>query len=596
MRIDQLTVEVRDGNLARVGQLRPQDLVDFTAVLRFNNVGNWKLNLPADHRLVDSLRAPGAGIIVTGPNGVIMSGPTTAAVRTQSRDDIKGAWEISGTDDSLLLQERLAYPTPASADVAAQTSEYDTRTGKTSTVMLGYVNANIGPSAPAGRKVSTLTLASDPLLGSTITTKARFDKLGELIYNLATKDGLGFDLVQSGAGLVFRVFQPTDRSATIRMDIENNQLTKSSYSYTAPGATRVIVAGQGDGNGRTFVEVSASSVETTWSRRIETFQDERSTSVTAELTLAGQATIAEKGQTIEAISVSPTDDTTMQYGVDWALGDKVSVVAGGTTISKIVTEVGILVKEDGIRIGATVGDPSAADPESTQADTTSDQEVRISNLERNSSSGGDMDASSMDVAGTITAARVRITSTADASGTSTDHGLTVGDAAAQNIKMDNNEISAFNNGAVAPLYLNPDGGTVSVGNTSGGTLQVTGNITATGTLVADNVGPITTGIITAASGWTTSAVFTKRNGIAMLNVAATRTGAALSAGNIANNTVGTLAAAYRPLAEALAGGGPNGPVTGAYISASTGGVVITAIATGIATSDQVDINATFILA
>jgi hypothetical protein len=391
MLITDLTVEVRNANLERVGQLLPRDLVGFSAVLRFNNVGNWSIPLPANNLMAEALRAPGAGIIVTGPDGVIMSGPTTSAKRTQSQDDPIGTWLISGLDDSVVLSERLAYPTPTTADVAAQTNAHDIRTGIASTVMNAYVDANIGPSAPTARKIPTLTLAADSATGSTVTGNARFDRLGELLNGLSLIDGLGFDIKQTGASLQFRVYQPTDRSASVRMDIDNNGLTRTEYTYTAPALTRAIVAGQGEGASRAMVEVTTSdstTAEAAWARRIELFKDQRGSSNTTELTQAGQEALAEKGKTIEGISASPSDDQNMAYGIDWNLGDRVSVVVGDTTISRIVTEVGLQISADGVRIGATVGEPSTADPDSEAADTRSNQEGRISNLERNATGGG----------------------------------------------------------------------------------------------------------------------------------------------------------------------------------------------------------------
>lgn len=108
---------------------------------------------------------------------------------------------------------------------------------------------------------------------------------------------------------------------------------------------------------------------------------------------------------------------------------------------------------------------------------------------------------------------------------------------------------------------------------------------------------VTTGWLTAATGWgSVSGTYTEKNGIVQVNVTATRTGADISAGNITNNTVCTISTGYRPLVETLAGGGPAGPVLGAYISASAGNVVITAIGTGISTGATIDINATYIKA
>lgn len=392
MQISDLTVEVRDSSLARVGQILPADLVGFEASLRFNKVGSWKIALRSDHPLVDTLRAPGSGIIVTGPTGVLLSGPTASAKNTKTAADPTGVWEIVGTDDGVILGERLAYPVPASASLASQTVAYDVRTGKAETVAKAYVDANIGPSAPAARKISALTIDTDLARGSTVVASARFDKLGQIISSLLVLDGLGFDIKQSGSTLVFEVFAPVDRSDSIRMDVDNLRLEKSEYTYQRPEATRVIVAGQGQGGERAFVERSSAastSAESAWGRRIEVFKDSRNTADTAELQIAGDEILAAGGKTLEGIKVTPSDDQTMRYGVDWGLGDKVTVVIGSTQVAQVVTEVAIVVTENGIKIGATVGEPGVLeDYEAGLLSASTDQSARITALEVNESTGG----------------------------------------------------------------------------------------------------------------------------------------------------------------------------------------------------------------
>ncbi|WNO28732.1 minor tail protein [Microbacterium phage FlameThrower] len=58
------TVEVRDRDFARLGQVAPEytDL-KFTDV--FNGVGAWEMKLPAEHRLLPVLKTKGSGIIIT---------------------------------------------------------------------------------------------------------------------------------------------------------------------------------------------------------------------------------------------------------------------------------------------------------------------------------------------------------------------------------------------------------------------------------------------------------------------------------------------------------------------------------------------------
>lgn len=385
MKVTDLVVEVRNSALQRVGQLTPADLVGFTAVLRFNEVGSWKVELPVGHPMAEALRQPGAGIIVSTSQGVLISGPTMSVVTDQSTDDPDGTYSIAGTDDSVLLTERLAYPTPTTSDVTAQTSAYDARTGIAETVMKAYINANIGPSAPTVRKVSNLTIQADAGRGSTVTGNARFETLQELLKSLADVSGLGYTIEQNDTSLEFQVYAPTDRSGYVRLDLYNGRLTKSEYSYSQPLVTRVILGGDGDDAARVFLERSNSTslaAETTWGRRIEVFNDQRSTTETAKLQAAGDEQLAKDGKTQVSVSISPSDDQTMLFGVDWNLGDKVTCVIGETELTSVVTEVGLSVAEDGVRIGATVGEPRSLDYETQLITKQAEQAARISKLER----------------------------------------------------------------------------------------------------------------------------------------------------------------------------------------------------------------------
>jgi hypothetical protein len=391
MRVGDLTVEVRNSSLERVAQITEEDLVGFTVVLRFNNVGSWKAVLPAESIAAELLRQPGAGVIVTGPEGVIFTGPTTSAKKVQTSEDPDGVWEIEGVDDSILLLERLAYPDPTEPDAGLQTAAYDEITDLASTVLYHYVNANLGPSAPTERQIPNLTLATDTGLGSTITGKLRFDVLGSAFTKLVAPDGLGFDIKQQDDELVFAVYEPVDRSGDIRLDVENNRLSSSEYTYQNPRATRAIVAGQGEGTNREILEVATTeseSSETAWGRRIEVFKDQRDAAETSLLEQSGFELLAKDGKTLEGISVKPSDDGLMRYGFDWNLGDKVSVVANEAVAVATVTEVALSVTESGVYILATVGEPDTASDETRGATVQANQEDRISNLERNEPSGG----------------------------------------------------------------------------------------------------------------------------------------------------------------------------------------------------------------
>jgi hypothetical protein len=390
MKIDELTVEVRDSSLERVGQILPKDLVGFKAVLRFNNVGSWEITLPVGHPVGEVLRQPGSGIVVTGPTGVLMSGPTISATNEKTSSNPNGDWIIQGADDSIVLAERLAYPDPATADVEAQAEAFDARVGVASTLMLGYVDDNIGPNAPVEREIPGLSISTDPIVGSTVYPSARFDILGELLSGIASVDGLGFDIKQVDGTLEFSVFEPTDRSGQIRMDVSNNTLSKTQYAYGSHALSRAIVAGQGQGTGRQFIEVTSTdslAAETLWGRRIETFIDQRNTADENELTQAGVEKLADGGATLTSVDVVPSSDLTMAYGKDWGLGDRVTVVIDDQEVSATVTTVSMSIDSDGVRVGATVGDASGVDYEALIAKKQTSVAQRVNSLERKEGGG-----------------------------------------------------------------------------------------------------------------------------------------------------------------------------------------------------------------
>lgn len=390
MKVEDLLIEVRDSSLNRVGQITADYLVGATFVTRFNNIGSWTIKLPTDHPMATAFQAPGAGLIVTHKGMVLLSGPTAWIQNTQSIDNPDGLLEVTGLDDSVLLRDRLAYPTPATADVTLQTSAYDIRSGKAEDVIKNYVLANMGALAPASRKIAALSVAGSYSRGATVKASARFDILYELLTGLADASNIagspiGFEVSQSGSSLIFDIFVPVDRSKTIRLDINNDRLTETIYSLAQPKFTRAIVAGQGDLTARTFLERTSAtslSAETAWGRRIERFIDSRDSADSTALATAGDALLATDGRPQITASIKPTDDASMLYGVDWFLGDTVTVVVGSYELSAVVTEMALGIEADGIRLAATIGEPKLQTYEQQILSKQADLSARMNNIER----------------------------------------------------------------------------------------------------------------------------------------------------------------------------------------------------------------------
>ena len=393
LQASDLIVEYRDKNLIRRGSI-PQDDLLLKIQPVFNGVGAWSLQLPAEHRAVPYLRAPGAGIIVTNHSTgeIVMSGSTSKPTKRSTAAEPRGMATIAGLSDDRLVWDALAYPEPLDANVTTQGVSHDVRTGSGEDLLRQYVAYNICYThAPAGRLGGLRNFlhleAASAGLGTTLTKRARFAVLGDLLKEIAIESGgLGFRIVQVGAELEFQVYQPTDRSAFIRLDVANGTLNEQSVEFAPPEVTRIVVAGQGEGVDRQFVSVTtpdATTAEGDWGLIIEEFKDQRQTDVTAELTGAGLGDLAERGFTKVAVKASPANDQTMVYMQDFGLGDKVTIVIDGQEATSYITEAALVVDKNGISTAVAIGDIADFDRDSALRQDVQDNTKRLDNLERN---------------------------------------------------------------------------------------------------------------------------------------------------------------------------------------------------------------------
>jgi hypothetical protein len=226
--------------------------------------------------------------------------------------------------------------------------------------------------------------------GPVVAKSARFPVLGTLLAELAIVANLGFRVVQRGDRLVFETYAVTDRTAEVRLDVYNNTLAGHRVAISPPGATRVIVAGQGDLEDRTFLHLStaqALAAEAQWGRRIERFVDQRNTDDRAELTQAGMEVLTDEGFTSLAVQAVPMEDTAMDFGTHWNVGDRVAVVVDGQELASTVTGYVLKTDSEGFRLGALIGDPVGFDPNAAVNKRLQRTENRVSALERHVKDG-----------------------------------------------------------------------------------------------------------------------------------------------------------------------------------------------------------------
>lgn len=348
------TVEVRAPDLTMLGQV--SDWLRLEAVTAFNGVGTWTVSFGADSR-VGALLEPGGGLVIRRNGDYLIGGPFRTLSKERSRDNPDGALTIAGVSYDKVL-DRLAFPNPAATVDTQDGQAYHTVTGAAETVIRTYVNANAGPGALLDRRVPGLTLAADQARGTEVTGNADFDVLIELISKLALTDGLGWRVVPVGAGLQFQVYQPADLSGVVRFSWPLGNLTSYRWEQNAPQATREIVAGQGMGVWRLFRQTVDTAAEADWVYPVEHFIDRRDTNDDDLLSQAGTEALAQDAGGF-TVSFQTIDTHGVQYGRDWNLGDKITVIVDGVEVSDVVREVTFTADAAGETVAPVIGPPGA---------------------------------------------------------------------------------------------------------------------------------------------------------------------------------------------------------------------------------------------
>lgn len=347
---EDYTVYLRGPDLGRVALI--DDYSRLEVVERHLAVGAWSLTMDMRTGPAKRLIKPGYGIEVrTGENVLVLAGPMTT--RRRDRDATRNTLTVGGPDDMVHLARRRAHPQPGSAAPPYSLTEYDVRTGLASTVLGEYVDANAGPGALTQRRVPGLVVDVDPVLGTTVTGRARWQQLLELLQELATAGGVAFTVRQVGNQLVFAVHAPADRSSTVRFSEELGNLGPYQYDSAVPPLNYVYLGGQGEGTARVIVEGQDAAEIIDW-QRIETFADRRDTADGGELAQHLAKTL-EENSTSASLTVTPVDTDRQKYRTHYALGDMVTAIIDDEPIRERVQQVRTVVEAESALVQPTIG-------------------------------------------------------------------------------------------------------------------------------------------------------------------------------------------------------------------------------------------------
>lgn len=254
----KFVIEIRNRQFKRVGVI--ESYTSFEAILRYCDVGTWTLvldaGLPETELLVE-----GSGIIVwaNGHDQPLFSGPLRSIKRQWGMANPKGLITYTGKSDEQWLWERVIYPVPTSP-LGSQTN--DRISGDlTACGALGYfVSYNMGDEAQPDRVHPYLTVDNNND-GPVVHVSARFDVLGKYLKEIALSTSYAFRMIQEGDGIRFAIFKPENRTGQVVFSPELGNVLDYEYTVTAPTATNVILAAQGEGKARWLKEYVGGPTE-----------------------------------------------------------------------------------------------------------------------------------------------------------------------------------------------------------------------------------------------------------------------------------------------------------------------------------------------
>lgn len=242
------------------------EYTDFQAIARWNDVGTWSLEIPAESPQARWL-VRGRGIVVfrEGSSEPIFSGPIRKV--DKSWDASEGAPEslvkATGVDDNILLAERLAWTNPtedihlASANIHWPLDPSWVNVGELLRELLRQNTAG-----QEDRWVSKLYITREdiPLLDdeTSRSTLLRFNQISEEVKKLTSVHGFRITCLwhpnpdeigdapdgEPGPGILVRIEPVEDLTKVIQFGPHLGNLKSYKYSESAPTATRAVIGAQ----------------------------------------------------------------------------------------------------------------------------------------------------------------------------------------------------------------------------------------------------------------------------------------------------------------------------------------------------------------
>ena len=333
MEVCNMVINILDQSLNRVGVV--DDYISVIWRPAYYDVGDFELYINASSEAVELLQpdyylvrdkdvSVDAAGNVTYKNVMIIKNFTL-----ETGNDEGDRFIFTGRELKFLLNKRIVW-------------QQTNLTGKAEVAIRKLVSDNAVSPSDSKRVIPQLILGASAGLTDTIDKQVTGDKLDVCITEICTAYNYGWDIFIYNTNLVFivyagvdRSYAQTDRPYVVFSDDFDNILNSTYERRTEEYANCTLIAGEGEGTARTTTTVNngLSGLE-----RTEVFTDARDLSSntgtpeaidnTTYLKLLGERgreNLAALGIT-EGFSGEVTTEGTFTYGVDFDLGDSVTVI------------------------------------------------------------------------------------------------------------------------------------------------------------------------------------------------------------------------------------------------------------------------------
>ena len=326
-------------------------------VKRFNAVGQFEIYIKASTELYNLL--DGDIFITRDESNVAMYVEKIALTTDEENGDYL---TISGRSAECILSWRIVQRAVYSSNTT--TAEIIIRDQITRQLI--YSSIIVNPNA-----ITWLTLGTNHQWQDLITRQYTGKILLDVVQELCVTYDYGFEFAWNGSGFTINLYKGTDRSfdqstnTFVVFSPEFENLGNTEYiKDTSNFANAAIIGGEGEGNDRIYAFVNPDNIEGFYRRVI--FIDARNSSSDGGTLTENEYKKMLQNQGVEALEQRKVTTefngeilnyNNYTYGVDYNLGDKVSVINEyGIKGNATITEITEVEDESGYRLIPTLSE------------------------------------------------------------------------------------------------------------------------------------------------------------------------------------------------------------------------------------------------